>query len=173
MALEHLSFKVVAREYSPISINVFTSAGFFVFVTALVCYPFRIERANIAKDFYAATLRSRTSLSTLAVGSALVYLLVDTGQIQLLARVLFGGGRFVYAALSPAMEALGGIAFGQGLPADFLLASMQVPVAPALGIPLAVLVGIVTVMSEGPPNPLKPTQIAYTQSLANVESLSC
>jgi hypothetical protein len=24
-------------------------------------------------------------------------------------------------------------------------------------------------MSEGPPNPLKPTQIAYTQSLANVE----
>jgi lactate permease len=33
----------------------------------------------------------------------------------------------------------------------------------------AVLVGIVTVMSEGPPNPLKPTQIAYTQSLANVE----
>ena len=23
-------------------------------------------------------------------------------------------------------------------------------------------------MSEGPPNPLKPTQIAYTQSLANV-----
>jgi L-lactate permease len=31
-----------------------------------------------------------------------------------------------------------------------------------------VLVGIVTVMSEGPPNPLKPTQIAYTQSLANV-----
>jgi lactate permease len=44
-----------------------------------------------------------------------------------------------------------------------------VSVAPALGIPLAVLVGIVTVMSEGPPNPLKPTQIAYTQSLANVE----
>ena len=168
-ALEHLSFKVGAWGYSPISINVFTSAGFFVFVTALVCYPFRIERANIAKDFYAATLRSRTSLSTLAVGSALVYLLVDTGQIQFLARLLFSGGRFVYAALSPAMEALGGIAFGQGLPADFLLASMQVPVAPALGIPLAVLVGIVTVMSEGPPNPLKPTQIAYTQSLAHVE----
>lgn len=67
------------------------------------------------------------------------------------------------------MEALGGIAFGQGLPTDFLLAAMQVPVAPVLGIPLAILVGIVTVMSEGPPNPLKPTQIAYTQSLANVD----
>jgi lactate permease len=167
--LEHLSFKVGAWGYSPISINVFTSAGFFVFVTALVCYPFRLERTNMAKDFYAATLRSRTSVSTLAVGSALVYLLVDTGQIQLLARVLSSGGKFIYAALSPAMEALGGIAFGQGLPADFLLASMQISVAPALGIPLAVLVGIVTVMSEGPPNPLKPTQIAYTQSLADVD----
>jgi lactate permease len=168
-ALDHLSFKVGAWGYSPISINVFTSAGFFVLITALVCYPFRIERANVVKDFYIATLRSRTSLSTLAVGSALVYLLVDTGQIQLLARVLSSGGKLVYAILSPTMEALGGIAFGQGLPADFLLASMQVPVAPALGISLAVLVGIVTVMSEGPPNPLKPTQIAYTQSLADVE----
>jgi len=167
-ALEHLSFKVGAWGYSPISINIFTSAGFFVFITALVCYPFSLGKANAAKDLYAATLRSRSTLSTLAVGSALVYLLVDTGQIQLLARVLSNGGTIVYAWLSPLMETLGGMAFGQGLPADFLLASMQVPVAPLLGIPLAVLVGIVTVMSEGPPNPLKPTQIAYTQSLANV-----
>ncbi|MGA8614377.1 MAG: hypothetical protein WB760_22425 [Xanthobacteraceae bacterium] len=167
-ALEHLNFRVGAWGYSPISINIFTSAGFFVFVTALVCYPFTLRRANIGKDFWAATLRSQSSLSTLAVGSALVYLLVDTGQIQLLARVLSNGGKHVYAWLSPLMETLGGMAFGQGLPADFLLASMQTPVAPLLGIPLAVLVGIVTVMSEGPPNPLKPTQIAYTQSLANV-----
>ena len=87
-ALEHLSFRVGAWGYSPISINVFTSAGFFVFVTALVCYPFIVSATNIGKDFWAATKRSQSSLSTLAVGSALVYLLVDTGQIQLLARVL-------------------------------------------------------------------------------------
>jgi hypothetical protein len=166
--LEHLSFKVGAWGYNAISINIFTSAGFFVFITALVCYPFQLKTTNAAKDFYVATLRSRSSLSTLAVGSALVYLLVDTGQIQLLARVLSNGGKLIYASFSPLMETLGGMAFGQGLPADFLLSSMQVPVAPVLGIPLAVLVGIVTVMSEGPPNPLKPTQIAYTQSLANV-----
>jgi len=167
-ALEHLAFQAGGFGYKPISINIFTSAGFFVFVTALVCYPFALRHSNVAKDFWAATKRARSSLSTLAVGSALVYLLVDTGQIQLLARVLSNGGRDVYAWLSPLMETLGGMAFGQGLPADFLLASMQTPVAPLLGIPLAVLVGIVTVMSEGPPNPLKPTQIAYTQSLANV-----
>jgi L-lactate permease len=166
---EGLSFKLGLWGYRPISINIVTSAGFFVFITAAVCYLFRIERTNPGRDLLVATRRSGRSLATLAVGSALVYLLVDTGQIQLLARVLFSGGKAVYATLSPAMEALGGIAFGQGLPADFLLAAMQVSVAPALGIPLAVLVGIVTVMSEGPPNPLKPTQIAYTQSLANVE----
>jgi lactate permease len=166
--LQHLSFRARLWGYSPISINVFTSAGFFVLLTALVCYFFRLQPANAARDFWAATKRSRSSLATLAVGSALVYLLVDTGQIQLLARVLTNGGKLVYAWLSPLMETLGGMAFGQGLPADFLLASMQTPVAPLLGIPLAVLVGIVTVMSEGPPNPLKPTQIAYTQSLANV-----
>ena len=167
-ALDHLGFRVGAWGYAPISINIFTSAGFFVFLTALVCYPFTLQRANPGKDFWAATKRSRSSMATLAVGSALVYLLVDTGQIQLLARVLSNGGKDIYAWLSPLMETLGGMAFGQGLPADFLLASMQKPVAPLLGIPLAVLVGIVTVMSEGPPNPLKPTQIAYTQSLANV-----
>jgi lactate permease len=167
-ALEHLTFSVSAWGYKPLSINIFTSAGFFVLITALVCYPFALRRGSIAKDLWAGTKRSRSSLSTLAVGSALVYLLVNTGQIQLLARVLSDGGREVYAWLSPSMESLGGMAFGQGLPADFLLASMQIPVAPLLGIHLAVLVGIVTVMSEGPPNPLKPTQIAYTQSLANV-----
>jgi lactate permease len=166
--LEHLSFHVSAWGYKPIDINIFTSAGFFVLVTAAVCYLFALQRANLARDFWSATKRSQASLSTLAVGSALVYLLVDTGQIQLLARVLSNGGTMVYAWLSPLMESLGGMAFGQGLPADFLLASMQRPIAPLLGIPLAVLVGIVTVMSEGPPNPLKPTQIAYTQSLANV-----
>lgn len=69
-AVGHLSFKVGAWGYRAITINIFTSAGFFVFITALVCYPFRLERANAAKDFYVATLRSGRSLSTLAVGSA-------------------------------------------------------------------------------------------------------
>jgi L-lactate permease len=108
-------------------------------------------------------------MATLATGSALVYMLVNTGQMKLLAGVLAKSGATVYATLSPFLEFLGGMAFGQGLPADFLLARMQIPVAPLVGIPLAVLVGIVTVMSEGPPNALKPTQIAYTQALANLK----
>jgi L-lactate permease len=38
-----------------------------------------------------------------------------------------------------------------------------------LGIPLSLLVGIVTVVTMGPPNALKPTQISYAASLANVK----
>jgi lactate permease len=64
---------------------------------------------------------------------------------------------------------LGGMAFGQGLPGDFLFSRMQVSIAPTLGIPLMVLVGIILVVTMGPPNALKPTQIAFSASLANVK----
>ncbi len=168
-ALSAASFNVALWGYKPVAVNIFTSAGFFIFVTAMVCYLFRNNPAHLGVDLLAATKRARPSLMTLAVGSALVYLLVDTGQIQLLAHSISTGGTAIYAMLSPSLEFLGGMAFGQGLPADFLLCKMQIPVAPALGIPLAVLVGIVTVMSEGPPNALKPTQIAYTQALVNLK----
>jgi lactate permease len=167
--LSQFNFGVAMWGYSPVQVNIFTSAGFFIFLTAMVCYLFRNNPSHMTKDFWTATKRSRPSMATLAIGSALVYLLVNTGQMKLLAGVLAKGGITVYATLSPFLEFLGGMAFGQGLPADFLLAKMQIPVAPLLGIPLAVLVGIVTVMSEGPPNALKPTQIAYTQALANLK----
>jgi lactate permease len=167
--LEHFGFRAAAWGYAPIRINILTSAGFFIVVTALVCYLFRVKEANAAKDFATASKRSRAPVATLLVGSATVYLMVDTGQIQLLGKVLSGAGRFAYTALYPSVAFLGGMAFGQGLPADFLFSRMQVAIAPTLGIPLMVLVGIVTVITMGPNNALKPTQIAYTASLANVK----
>ncbi len=169
LALNRLSFGVSAWGYESISINIFTSAGFFILITALVCYLFRCKQANAAKDLIVASRRSASSLATLFVGSAMVYLLVDSGQIAFLGRVLSSGGTLVYASLFPALAFLGGMAFGQGLPGDFLFSQMQVPIAPALSIPLVVLVGIVTVITMGPSNALKPTQIAYTQSLANLK----
>jgi len=167
--LEHFAFRAAAWGYAPIRINIVTSAGFFIVVTALVCYLFRVKPAHAGKDFATATKRSRAPVSTLLVGSATVYLMVDTGQIQLLGKALSGAGKFVYTALYPSVAFLGGMAFGQGLPADFLFSRMQVGIAPVLGIPLMVLVGIVTVITMGPNNALKPTQIAYTASLANVK----
>ena len=167
--MERLRFSVAAWGYAPISINIFTSAGFYILVTALVCYPFRSQPAHPGRDFTIATKRSRASLATLVVGSATVYLMVDTGQIALLGKVLSSAGNLVYGSLYPLVAFLGGMAFGQGLPGDFLFSRMQVPIAPQLHIPLMVLVGIVTVVTMGPPNALKPTQIAYSASLANVK----
>lgn len=167
--LDHLSFNVSAWGYSQISINIVTSAGFFIFLTALCCYFFSIKPANAAKDLVIASKRSASSLATLFVGSAMVYLMVDSGQIALLGNALSGAGKLVYSATFPVLAFLGGMAFGQGLPGDFMFAHMQIPVAPLLGVPLVVLVGIVTVVTMGPANPLKPALIRYVASLANVK----
>jgi lactate permease len=167
--LDHFQFGVAAWGYNRISINIFTTAGFYIFVTALACYPFRSKHANAASDFAVASRRSVRSISTLAVGSAAVYLMVDSGQIGQLGKILAAGGKFVYSSCYPLVAFLGGMAFGQGLPGDFLFSRMQVSIAPTLGIPLMVLVGIILVVTMGPPNALKPTQIAFSASLANVK----
>lgn len=167
--LDRFQFTVSAWGYNRITINIFTTAGFYIFVTAAVCYLFRNKKSNAAKDFMVASKRSWRSLATLSVGSATVYLMVDSGQISQLGKILVHGGTFIYASLYPLVAFLGGMAFGQGLPGDFLFSRMQVSIAPTLGIPLMVLVGIITVVTMGPPNALKPTQIAFTSSLANVK----
>lgn len=167
--LDHLQFSLALWGYNRILINIFTAAGFYILLTALACYPFRSKPANAAKDFVVASRRSGRSLATLAIGSAAVYLMVDSGQIAELGRVLAHGGTLIYASCYPPVAFLGGMAFGQGLPGDFLFSRMQVSIAPVLGIPLMVLVGIITVVTMGPPNALKPTQIAFSASLANVK----
>ena len=167
--LAHSQFSVAAWGYSRVSVNILTTSGFFILITAFVCYFFRSKSAHALKDLVVATKRSRFSLGTLLLGSGTVYLMVDTGQIALLGRILSSGGKMIYASFYPVVAFLGGMAFGQGLPGDFLLSQMQVRVAPVLGIPLMVLVGIVTAVTMGPPNAVKPTQIAFTASLANVE----
>jgi lactate permease len=167
--LNHFQFSIAAWGYSPVAINIVTTAGFFIFITALVCYFFRSKDANPGKDLVTASRRSSRSLATLAVGSGIVYLMVGTGQIALLGNVIASGGRLIYASLYPIVAFLGGLAFGQGLPGDFLFSRMQVAIAPVLGVPLVLLVGIVTVVTMGPNNALKPTQIAYASSLANVQ----
>ena len=167
--LDGLNFSVAAWGYQPVSVNIVTAAGFYIFVTALACYPFSARPVNVFADLVIASRRAWRSMATLFVGSAMVYLMVETNQIGLLGNILAGGGKYVYAALFPIVAFLGAIAFGQGLPGNFLFSRMQVPVAPMLGIPLAVLVGIVVVIAMGPPNALKPTQIAYSTSLADAK----
>lgn len=167
--MSRFQFGVAAWGYAPININLVTSAGFVIFVTAALCYVFRSKPANALKDFMVGSQRSVTAMVTLFIGSAMVYQMVDTGQITLLGRSLASTGAVMYTALFPFFAFLGGMAFGQGLPADFLFARMQIPVAPALGISLALLVGIVNIITMGPPNPLKPAQITYCTHLVDVK----
>jgi L-lactate permease len=168
-ALAYFQFEVSAWGNRPVAINILTSAGFVVLLTGLFCYCFRVKDSKILSDLVVASRRSGGSLATLFVGSGMVRLMVDSGQISFLGKALAGGGRLVYATLDPVLALLGGIAFGQGLPADYLFAQMQVSVAPMLGLSLVVLVGMVTVATMGPPNGLKPAIIKYTASLANVK----
>lgn len=168
-ALAHTRFRVVAWNYPPVNVHILNSPGTYIFITALVCYLFKRKPASAARDLASASRRSWRTLATLAVGSGTVYLMVDSGQIGLLGKVVASGGKFLYALLYPPVAFLGGLAFGQGLPGDFLFSHMQVGIAPQMRIPLAVLVGIVTVITMGPNNALKPTQIAYSSSLAEVK----
>jgi lactate permease len=168
-ALSHLQFSVAAWGYAPINVNLITSAGFVIFVTAGLCYLFRSKPASVMADFVSGSKRSVTAMVTLFIGSAMVYQMVDTGQIAMLGRALASTGSLAYTALFPFFAFLGGMAFGQGLPADFLFARMQIPVAPALGISLVLLVGIVNIITMGPPNPLKPAQITYCTHLVDVK----
>lgn len=168
-AVTHAQFSVAAWGYAPISINLITSAGFVILVTAALCYVFRCKSASVVGDFIAGSKRSVSSLVTLFIGSAMVYQMVDTGQIAMLGRALASGGSVAYTALLPFFAFLGGMSFGQGVPADFLFSHMQIPVAPALGVSLVFLVGVVNVITMGPPNPLKPTLITYCAHLVDVK----
>ncbi len=168
--LDRLQFTVAAWGYAPLTVNVFTSAGFFILVAALSCYVFAVKRgSNPLLDLQVATRKGAPSLATLFAGSAMVYLMIDTGQISLLGQVLSQWGAMVYALLLPGVGFLAGMAFGQGIPADFLFSRMQVKVAPMLGIPLVVLVALAAQVTMGPANPLKPSLIKFTSTLAGLK----
>lgn len=155
--------------HKPVAINIINTPGFFILVTAAVCYPFAVKRTTSAwEDLRAATKRSLSSLATLFFGSAMVYLMVDSGQIDLLARAFTQWGAELYAVLLSVLTFLAGMAFGQGMPADFMFSGMQVKAAAQLGVPVVVLVGLAALMTMGPANPLKPSLLRYTSSLAKV-----
>lgn len=168
-ALTHTQFSIGAWGYAHVTVNILTSAGFFILLTALSCYIVSLKKADPVKDLVNATRRGWDSLATLFVGSGMVYLMIDTGQIGLLGQVLASAGREGYAALIPALAFLGGMAFGQGLPGNLLFAQMQTHVAPLLHVPLVVLVGIVAIMTMGPANPVKPVLIRYSASLVGLK----
>lgn len=156
--------------YAPTSISLLNAPGTFVLITAILCYLFATKRSSsFAKDVAAASKRSLPSLLTLLCGGAMVQLMMDTSQISLLATSMANLGGAAYTTLIAGLSFLCGMAFGQGMPAVRMLASMQMSAGPLLNIAPVVLVGLASVVCMGSANPIKPSLLKYASSLADVK----
>lgn len=164
------TFSVALFGYTATSVNWLNSPGFLVLITALLCFLFVVDkRKSLGACIAEASKRSAPSLLTLLCGGAMVQLMLDTSQISLLATSMAAFGAEVYAVLLGGLSFLCGMAFGQGMPAVRMLAAMQMPMDQLLGIAPVILVGIATTVCMGSANPLKPSLLKYTSSLADIK----
>jgi lactate permease len=168
-ALSRFDFQVAAWGFSPVRINLLTTPALPLLVAIASCYAVRLKKASLLNDVVRGTKHGASSLSTLLFGSATVYLMVATGQIVFLGQVLAKGGRVTYEVLDAALIFLGGMTFGQGAPAIFLFSRMQITSAVKLGLPLALLVGLVNLVAMGPTNAVKPALIRFAASLVDIK----
>ena len=60
------------------------------------------------------------------------------------------------------------MAFGQGIPACAMFSKMQMASSEMLHVNASVLVGLAAMVTMGPANPLKPSLLQFTSSLANI-----
>lgn len=167
--INSFSFKFAWFGYPPIVVNLLNTPGTYVFFTAIFAYIFAVKKSSsFTADFMAASQRSAISLLTLFLGGAMVNLMLDTGQITLLAKQMTQWGIVTYVLLENGLTFLAGMAFGQGIPAAALFARMQLPAAEFLKVSAVPLIGISTLVTMGPANPLKPSLLKYVSSLANI-----
>lgn len=163
------AFKLSLWGYAPININLINTPGTYILITALLCYVFAIKKTStFAADFIIASKRAFPSLVTLFLGGAMVNLMLDTGQITLLARHMAQWGSAVYGLLLSGLGFLAGMAFGQGIPACAMFSKMQLASSKMLHVDASVLVGLAAMITMGPANPLKPSLLQFTSSLANI-----
>ena len=164
------AFSVAWWGYSPTNINLFDTPGFYILLTAILCYVFPIKKSStLLKDFAIASKRAAPSLLTLFLGGAMVNLMLDTAQISLLAEQMSQWGANVYGVLLSGLGFLAGMAFGQGIPACAMFSKMQMGAAELINVAPTVLVGIAAMVTMGPANPLKPSLLRYTSSLAGIK----
>lgn len=164
------TFSLSLFGYKETSVSWLNAPGTLVLITAVVCYLFATEKkSTLWKDVKAASKRSVPSLLTLLCGGAMVQLMLDTNQLTLLATSMANLGAEIYTGLAGGLSFLCGMAFGQGMPAVRLLASMQLSAGELLGIAPVLLVGICTIICMGTANPIKPSLLKYTTSLADVK----
>lgn len=159
--------------FPPITINLLSNPGFYILVIALSSYLFMMpavaakkDRSNPLRDIATGSRRSWRTILTLVFGGALVGMMLASGQIQAVRDILVSLQAIGYTLILVPFSFFAGIIFTEGTPAALLLSSMQIGAAAALGIPLAFLVAVVTLVVMGPADPLKPSVLSYTATLA-------
>ena len=168
--------------YTPVSINLLTTPAFFIFVVALSTYLFRIKsesmkgKQKISEPLpkplgaWSALVKgsrlSGTALLTTLLGASFAGMAVISGQVAAITRFMVGAGSLAYPLLLNVFSWGTGVVFATGTIAAFLISAPQVAVATALSLPVGLLLGIVVVMTMGPADPLKPSEIVYAATLA-------
>ncbi|MEM0149328.1 MAG: hypothetical protein QXW10_00315 [Candidatus Micrarchaeaceae archaeon] len=168
---------------TPVAINLLTTPAFFILVVALSTYLFRLKPQQGARmkqkpaqaaakplGPWAALVKgsrlSGNSLLTTFLGATFAGVAIVSGQVAAITKLMVGAGALAYPILLNIFSWGTGIVFATGTIAAFLISAPQVAVATTLSLPIGLLLGIVVVMTMGPANPLKPSLIAYTATLA-------
>lgn len=172
--IANFEFTLQLWSYEPVQINLLSNAGFFILIIALSSYLFRMppektdqkKRSNPVSDILTGSRLSVRTLLTLVFGGGIVGMMLVSGQIGAVRDLLLSYSSMVYSVVLVPFSFISGIVFTEGTPAALLLSSMQVEAAATLGVPLAFLVAIVTFAVMGPADPLKPSVLSFTATLA-------
>ncbi len=169
--------------YAPVSINLLTTPAFFIFVVALSTYMFKIKPdenidsnkpvtkpLGVWSSLVKGSRMSGTALLTTLLGASFAGMAIISGQITTITTLMVKAGSLFYPLLLNVFAWGTGVVFATGTIAAFLISAPQVAVATALTLPVGLLLGIVVVMTMGPADPLKPSEIVYAATLAGAPS---
>ncbi len=158
--------------FNPINLNLLNNPGFYIFLIALSSYIFKIRnnktkssQSNPIKDLTHGSKRSYKTMLTLFFGSGLVGMLLNAGQIDAVRNMIIHLSATVYSVILSLFSFASAMVFAEGLPADFLLSSMQTGID--VKLPLAFLVAIIITLTMGVADPVKPSLLKYTSTLAD------
>ena len=165
-------FTVNLWGFTPVKLNLLNNPGFYILLIALSSYLFKIHNSksnvpnsNPVKDLINGSKRSYKTMLTLFFGSGLVGMMLNAGQIAAVRNMIVHLSAVAYSGVLAIFSFASAMVFAEGLPADFLLSSMQVGVD--VKVPLALLVSIIAIVTMGVADPLKPSLLKYTSTLAD------
>ena len=167
--LSHLAFNVTAWGFKPVDVNLFNTPGMPILIGAFSAYLFRTQPANLIHDVGVGLHRGVSPMLTFMLGAAVMYLLVDTKQIDFLGSLLSSGGVNLFKLLDSALVVFGGTIFGSGTPTIFTFSTMQLPAVTKFGLPLTLLLGLVVVGGIGVTNACKPPNVRFVAALVGIK----